>query len=170
MPSSSSPSSSRGVRALASVVHGALLLPLGVCMMFLQRALREQLSELVRLLPGVVAKQVFAEGAALALSGAFAFALGLSQLHTGMTSTTAVEALVAAETVLALMLAALGAFRGEALFFALAAEATLFAAWGLVEYSQQQRAAASESQAAEAAEPAATPAAASKAAKAAKGL
>jgi hypothetical protein len=63
------------------------------------------------------------------------------------------------------MLAALGAFRGEALFFALAAEATLFAAWGLVEYSQQQRAAAAES---EAAEP--EPLSASKAAKAAKGL
>lgn len=171
MPSSSSSSlASRGVRSLASVVHGALLLPLGVCMMFLQRALREQLSELVRLLPGVVAKQVFAEGAALALSGAFAFALGLSQLHTGMTSTTAVEALVAAETVLALLLAALGAFRGEALFFALAAEATLFAAWGLVEFSQSQRAATAESEAADpAAAPAATPAT-GKAAKAAKGL
>jgi len=165
---------SRGVRSLASVVHGALLLPLGVCMMFLQRALREQLSELVRLIPGIVAKQVFAEGAALALSGAFAFALGLSQLHTGMTSTTAVEALVAAETALALLLAALGAFRGEALFFALAAEATLFAAWGLVELYQQQRAVAAEQPPSGTAESAAATAAAtpavSKAAKASKGL
>ena len=162
---------SRGVRSLASVVHGALLLPLGLCAMFLQRPLREQLGELVRLLPVSNAKQVFAEGAALALCGAFVFALGLSQLHTGMTSATAVEALVAAETVRALLLGALGAFRNEVLFLALAVEAMAFAVWGFVELylQQQQRQRAAAAEATPAAEAAAATPVAGKAAKAAKG-
>jgi hypothetical protein len=133
------PSLSLRVHSLASIVHGSLLLPVGVAMMFFQKQLREALGSLAKLLP-VATKQVFAEGAALALGGAVVSALGLMQLHTGCTSATAVEALVAAEATLALLLVAVGVFRNEPLFFALAAEALLFCGWGLVELYQQQRA------------------------------
>ena len=120
-------------RSLASVVHGALTLVLGLAAAFMQRVAREQLSELGRLAPGGGLKQPLAEGAALGLCGALLFVLGLTQLHTGMTSPTAVEAFVVAEAALCALVAALGVARGDAFFFLLGAEPAIFCAWGVVE-------------------------------------
>ena len=77
----------------------------------------------------------------------------------------------AAETVRALLLGALGAFRNEVLFLALAVEAMAFAVWGFVELylQQQQRQRAAAAEATPAAEAAAATPVAGKAAKAAKG-
>ena len=130
------------VRSTSSVVHGAFALTLGLGMAFMQRAVREQLAELCRALPGGGVKQPLAEGSALGLSGALLLVLGLTQLHTGMTSPTAGEAFVVAEAALALLLAGLGVARGEPFFLWVSAVPCVFVAAGLFELVARAGAAA----------------------------
>jgi len=124
-------------RSLASVVHGVLALTLGIAFSFFQVEARAGLADLARHLPGV-SKQPLAEGSALGLCGVVVLVLGLTQLHTGMTSDTASEAFVVAEAALAVLLGVLGAFRTEPFFFYAALVPSLFTLWGVVELALRE--------------------------------
>jgi hypothetical protein len=134
----SAPATAARARSLASVVHGALTLALGLAIAFFQHESRAQLADLARVLPGVT-KQPLAEGSALGLCGVVVFVLGLTQLHTGMTSDSASEAFVVAEAALTVLLGVLASFRSEPFFFYAAAEPALFCLWGVVELALRER-------------------------------